>query len=114
MRLDDKITNPGELRTQITLLQSAVVKVPGGQTITWTPQATVYSKWVNPHGSEVTAGESLAATLPATVTIRYYSGLDTTWALLKGSDRYQILSVDNIRERNEYMEIKAQLTKGSV
>lgn len=114
MILNGKPFNPGEMNTSIALQKSTVTKVSGGNTVTWATQATVWSKWVNAHGSETTAGESLAATRPATVTIRYYSGLDTTWALLKGSERYQVISVDNIRERSEYMEIKAQLIKGSV
>ena len=114
MILNGKPFNVCEMNTSIALQKSTVVKSAGGQAVTWATQATVWAKWVNPHGSESVAGESLQAARPATVTIRAYSGLDTSWALLKGAELYQILSVDNIRERSEYMEIKAQLIKGSL
>jgi hypothetical protein len=122
MLLNDKPINPGELRTCITLLKSAIVKVPGGQRVAWSAQAQVKARWVNAHGAEGVTGESLQATRLATVLIRAYAGLDASWGLLKswdalvdGADIWQLVTPpDNIRERNEYMELTVKLVKGSL
>ena len=76
---------------------------------------------MNAHGSEGVAGESLQATRPATVLIRYFAGLDANWAIFKswgpyaeGAEIWQIVAPpDNIHERNEYMELAVHLVKGS-
>jgi SPP1 family predicted phage head-tail adaptor len=109
MKIGSQITNPGELRTQITLQTRSVTTSPGGfQVPAWTNLATVWSRWTNAHGSEVWTAESIGAESPATVLIRYRAGVDTTCAVLKGSDRYEIVSVDNIHERSEYLELKVR------
>lgn len=115
MRIGDKITNPGELRSLIYLQNSTISKDAGSaQKPIWTTRAPVYARWINAHGSEAVASESLQATNLATVLIRYYPGLNTSWAILKGSERWQIVSVDDVRERHEYMELQVRLVKGSV
>jgi head-tail adaptor len=48
---------------------------------------------------------------PATVLIRYQSDVDTACAVLKGSLRYEIVSIDNIQERSEYLELRVQRMK---
>jgi SPP1 family predicted phage head-tail adaptor len=109
MKIGEKVTNPGELRTQVTL-QSRTVSTetggfltPAGSTI-----AVVWARWVNTHGSEAWTAASMGAEQAATVTIRYRSGIDRTCAVLKGSDRYEIVSIDNIGERSEYLELKVK------
>ena len=44
--------------------------------------------------------------------IRYRTGVDPTCAILKGSDRYEIISVDNIQERSEYLELRVKKMRG--
>jgi SPP1 family predicted phage head-tail adaptor len=109
MNLNGKISNPGEMRTQVTLQKRTVPSAPGGfQAPVWVDLATVYAKWANVHGSEVWAAASINAIQPATVLIRYRSGIDTTCQLVKGGIAYEIISIDNIQERNEYLELKVQ------
>ncbi len=109
MELNGKVTNPGELTMQITLQRRTASAGTGGFIIQgWETIAIVWSKWINVHGSEVWAAQSIQAESPATVTIRYRSGLDTTCAVLKGSDQFEIVSIDDIRERHEYLEIKVR------
>ncbi len=109
MNLNGKVTNPGELRTLISLQQRTITTNDGGfQEPTWTTIGNVYSKWENAHGSEVWAADAAGAEQPATVLIRYNRELDTTCAVLKGSTRFEILSIDDIRERHEYMELKVK------
>jgi hypothetical protein len=35
-------------------------------------------------------------------------------SILKGSDRWEIVSLDNIQERGEYLELKVKHVTGSV
>ena len=108
MRIGSNITNPGELRTSITLKSRTVTTGASGFPIsTWpTTIATVWAKWVNVHGSEAWIAQTAQAGQAATVTIRYRSDVDLTCAVYKGSDRWEIVSMDNIGERNEYIEMK--------
>jgi len=112
VKIGTKTTNPGELRTAVTIQTRTATKDSGGhQSATWSDVATVWARWKNAHGSEVWASQAVDARMPATVLIRYRSGVDTTCALLKGSTRYEVVSVDNIDERNEYLELKVQLAR---
>ena len=109
MELNGKVTNPGEMRTKITLQARTVSEDAGGfETPTWSTIATVWSKWINVHGSEAWTAQSVQAEQPATVTIRYKSGIDTTCSVLKGLERFEIVSIDDIRERHEYLELKVR------
>jgi len=109
MELNGKTTNPGEMRTRITLQRRAVSANAGGfQTPAWSTIAVVWSKWVGVHGSEAWAAQSVQAEQAATVTIRYKSGIDTTCSVLKGLERFEIVSIDDIREHHEYLELKVR------
>lgn len=114
MNLNGKPTNPGELRTQIGLYKRTVTDDAGGfQQVTKTKLADVWCKWQNVHGSEVWAAESLNAVQPATVWLRYRSDIDPTCLVYKGSLWYEIVSIDNVGDRDEYMELKVQrVTEG--
>jgi len=107
--LNGKVINPGDLRTAITLKKRTVTSDAGGFPIqSWTKIADVLAKWMNAHGSEVWTADMAGAKMPATILIRYRSDVDTTCAVEKGTQMYEIFSIDNIQERNEYLEIKVQ------
>lgn len=109
MNLNGKTTNPGELRTRITLQTREITESTGGfPSASWVTLAEVWAKWTNAHGSEVWAANAVQASAPATVLIRYRSDVDTTCAVLLDGVRYEIVSVDNIQQRGEYMELKVQ------
>jgi SPP1 family predicted phage head-tail adaptor len=110
MIIGSKVTNPGEMRTQITLGTRTVATGAGGfQTDTFVSFATVWAKWTNIYGQETWQAAALNASKPATVLIRYNASLDETCLIQKGSDVYEIVSIDNIGERGEYMELKVRL-----
>ena len=114
MNLNGKPTNPGELRTKVTFKRRTVSTDAGGfQTPGYTTLATAYVKWVNAHGNESVVSETLQASQPATIWARYLSGVDSACVVQKGSesDLYEVLSVDNVRERGEYMELKVRRMK---
>jgi len=109
MELNGKVTNPGEMRTLITIQRRVTTPGVGGFTVqSWDDIATVWSKWVNVHGQEALQAAILQASGVATVTIRYRVGVDTSCAVLKGEERYEIISMDNIRDHNEYIELKVK------
>jgi len=112
MNLNGKIFNPGELRTQITLKSRAVTKDAGGfPSVSGNTLAVVYARWKNVHGSEVWAADMAQAKLAATVMIRYRADIDETCLVDKNGELFEIVSMDNIEERNEYLELKVKLVK---
>lgn len=114
MNLGGKAWNPGEMRTRIELLRPAsTAPGPGGfQKRTYAVAAQVMAKWVNVHGSEVWAAEAQQAIAPATVTIRWRVDIDATWQVRKGGQVYEVVSLDNIQERNELIELKVRRATG--
>ena len=109
MILNGRVFNPGEMRTKITLKSRSVTEDAGGfQTPTLVTIAEVWSKWVNVHGTEVWAAQSVNAIQAATVTIRYRAGVDTSIVVVKGTLEYEVVSVDDIQERHEYLEMKVK------
>ncbi|GAP11747.1 phage head-tail adaptor, putative, SPP1 family [Bellilinea caldifistulae] len=112
MRINDKPINPGELRTPITLKKRTVTTDAGGfKTEVYTNVATVYARWQNAHGREVWTADMAGAIAPATVLIRYLADIDESWVVDKNGEIFEIVSIDNIMERNEYLEIKVKRLK---
>ncbi|MEN6522844.1 MAG: head-tail adaptor protein [Anaerolineaceae bacterium] len=122
MKIGNRVNNPGELRTQVILAKRVISEDAGGfPTVSFGLIAQVWSRWVNVHGSEAWTSSSLGFTSPATVLIRHRAELDTTCVVIKsgqlngtvitGGEIFQIVSMDNIQERNEYLELKVQKTK---
>lgn len=108
MNLNGKVSNPGELRTVIVLKRPVLTEDAGGfkHASSYTTLDTVFSKWVNAHGAEVWQAQSVQAEQPATVLLRYCSELDTTCLVERSGQLFQIVSIDDIQERHEYMELK--------
>jgi SPP1 family predicted phage head-tail adaptor len=108
MNLNGNFSNPGEMRTLITLQKRNTISQDAGgfKVPSYSDLASVWSKWVNLHGSEVFAASAAGVKEGATVLIRYRSDVDDTGRVVKGGQVYEILSMDNIQERNEYIELK--------
>jgi SPP1 family predicted phage head-tail adaptor len=112
MRIGTVVTNPGQFRTKVTLKSRSSTVDPGGyQEETLTTIASVWAKWIGVHGSEAWAANTANALRAATVTIRYRSDVDETCLVeLDGLD-YEIVSMDDIQQRHEYIELKLQLIR---
>ena len=74
----------------------------------WQDVCSVWANWVNVHGSEVWAAESVQALKAATVTIRYRSDVDEKNRIVFNGISYEIVSVDNVRQRNRVLEMKVR------
>ena len=112
MRIGTKVTNPGELRTRVILKKRTVTLDPGGfeKEIPITI-AAVYARWVGVHGVEAWAANSANALRAATVLIRYRSDVDETCLVVQDGLNYEIISMDDIQQRHEYLELKLQLIR---
>jgi SPP1 family predicted phage head-tail adaptor len=111
MILNGKVFNPGELRTRVTLKSRDVTTQTGGfqKPAYTTTLTTVWAKWVNVHGTEAwTVANTLGAMQAATVTIRYRAGIDPTCAVEKDAEIWEIVSIDDIQERHEFLELKVK------
>ncbi len=109
MKINEKPFNPGELRTLVTLKSRTVSTDAGGfPKPTWSTIAAVYAKWENVHGSEAWTADSVGAESAATVTIRYRTGIDTTCAVELDGKIWEIVSIDDIRQRGELLELKVR------
>lgn len=112
MKIGSKVSNPGDMRTKISLKTRTVTQDAGGFSIPAnTTIATVWSKWVNAHGREMMEGLINQVDMPALVLIRYRDDVDTACVVVKGSLTYEILSMDNISERGEYLELRVRRMK---
>jgi SPP1 family predicted phage head-tail adaptor len=108
--------NPGELNTPITLKSRSIITggsaAAGFRIPSYDEIGQVLAKWVNVHGSEVWSSQTVNAMKAATVLIRYQAGLDETCVVDKGGEVYDIVSIDDIQERHEYMELKIKKAVG--
>ena len=69
-----------------------------------------YCKWVNAHGRDEYTARQLGLNEPATITMRYHPAITEACELYKAGDPkpYEIKSLDNVEERNEWLEIKVE------
>jgi head-tail adaptor len=124
----------GELRTKIKFYIKISAYIPGqGQTSTWEPTETRHCRWVGSYGDQVMAAQALGVEYSATVTMRYspdlYESLRTTQTVVvKNADSTAIVDgepdmnnpnvyqlwggVDNVREKNQYMEFMVRRYEG--
>lgn len=127
-----KDANAGELRTPIIVESYSETRNANGYKIkVW---ANVFGenrylkvKWANLHGAEVFEAMSLNLKEPATLTSRYTPLLTETCRILKKSDEaqrdallangkeeeadnlyFEVISLDNVEEMNDWLEIKVQ------
>lgn len=126
-----KDANPGELRTPVIIEAYGQILDDDGYPVqTW---ANVFGdkclnvKWVNLHGAELWAAMGHDLKEPATLTSRYTPLLTETCRILKKSDQarrdqliaqgkpneaellyFEVISLDNVEEMNEWLEIRVQ------
>ena len=74
----------------------------------WVDICKPWANWINVHGSEVWAVESVQAQKAATVTIRYRKDIDEQCRIIYNGIVYDIVSIDNIREQNRVLEMKVR------
>lgn len=110
-----KNANAGELRTAIYFKRIERTTDDEGfpteqETNVFGEDKYVLCKWVNAHGSEVFGAMQLELREPATLTVRYSPLINEKLLIYKGTDPepYEVISIDNVEERNVWLEIKVQ------
>ncbi len=113
MILNGKVVNPGQLNTKIVLKPRDGVKDAGGfvQPVE-TQKITVWARWINTHGAEAMQASASGFNDLATALIRYRPEVDETWRVVYRGKSYEIKSIDNVREKNEYLELRLARTGG--
>lgn len=116
-----KSANAGELRTKVYFKKNARVRDSEGfwqdtEVNVFGEGMPCMCKWVNAHGYEVFQTMQLEIREPATITTRFSRKLlDPTLLVYKGLDPkpYEIISIDNVEEHCEWLEIKVQRKSGA-
>lgn len=73
----------------------------------WIDFKTVWAGVTNLHGREYFEAAAIQMENTVKFTIRYLEGIDTTMRILFKGRHYNIISIDNIKYRNRFMEVKA-------
>lgn len=114
-----KSVNAGELRTHV-IVQS-VTKTPDGSgnfTQAWanvfTSGVSVGSKWTYAHGIEATENKRLGLGKKAALIMRYSPLITETCRILRGTETWEIESVDNIGYGNAWIEVKIKQTEAAI
>jgi len=106
-----KFANAGALRTPIRFTKTErVLDNEGYYQDTEVDVLITKCRWQNVHGVEVFTAMQQQLREPATITMRYSEKVDRTALVYKGKDThaYEVISIDNVEERNEWLEIKVQ------
>ena len=117
-----KYANAGELRTPIIIEKyTETTDGEGYSPKSWTnifgAGKTCRVKWVNAHGTEVFEAMRMDLNEPATLTARYSPLVTPRCRILLASDAnkvekeklyYEIISLDDVENRHEWLEIKVK------
>jgi SPP1 family predicted phage head-tail adaptor len=117
MIIGTQVTNPGELRTPLTLWAKALTTDAGGAQIAAAPVklADVWAKWTDVHGNEVWAAQAVKAVEPATVRIRYRADVNSNTLVQKGEKYFEVIGApDDIQQQHEYLELKVTRMAGAI
>lgn len=98
----------GELRHKITFQKlTTCTNENGFEVETWENYKTVWAAVSNLYGKEYFEAAAVQKENTVKFTIRYFRGLDTSMRILFRDTEYNIISIDNIKYKNKYIEIKA-------
>lgn len=98
----------GELRHRITFQKlTTTTNENGFEVEDWEDYKTVWAAVTNLHGREYFEAAAVQKENTVKFTIRYFKGFDTSMRILFQGRQYNIISIDNIKYKNKYIEIKA-------
>jgi len=98
----------GELNQRITFQALAVLTNENGfEAESWIAYKEIWAKAENLHGREYFEAAAVHAENTLKFTIRYLDSINTTMRILFKGKLYNITSIDNIKYKNKFIEIKA-------
>lgn len=97
-----------ELRHRITI-QRLITEINenGFEIEQWQNYKSVWASIANLHGREYYAAAAINAENTMKFIIRYTEGIENSMRIFFKYKTYNIISIDNIKYRNQYIEIKA-------
>lgn len=96
----------GDLNKRITLQYSTRVgDGMGGFTLSWVDAATIFAAIWPLSAKEQVQNQSMTMTITGRIRIRYRSVLRPSWRIRFGNRYYNIMSIINVNERNEYLDL---------
>lgn len=96
------------LNKRITIQELKVnINENGFEIEDWIDFKTVWAGVTNLHGREYFEAAAVQMENTVKITIRYLDGIDTSMRILFKDKHYNITSIDNIKYRNRFIEIKA-------
>ena len=103
-----------ELRHRITLQKLETGTNDNGfETETWIDFKNLWASISNLHGREYFEAAAVQAENTVKFTIRYTDDIETTMRILFKDKHYNIISIDNIKYANKFIEIKAMEVESS-
>lgn len=109
-----KSANAGELRTPVIFEMCTETQDADGYSVKeWYNvfgTGGLKVKWVNAHGKEVYESMNLDLKEPATLTARYSPLVAPQCRITKDGEPYEIISIDDVENRHQWLEIKVQRT----
>ena len=110
-----KTARIGEMHTKITVKSlTSAMDADGYPTETWANvfggTNKVWCNWTNAHGTEAFEAMRLDLKEVATITMRYSDKVTPTCRIWREAetDAYEIISLDNVGDRREFLEIKVK------
>ena len=103
--------NIGEMRTKIRFYELKKGRDTGGfptEVLTDIFNAPCWCKWVNTHGSELSEDMRQELRETATLTMHYSSKINIEQVIVKDNIRYEIISLNNVEEKDTWLEIKVK------
>lgn len=98
----------GELRHKITFQKlTTTTNENGFEVEAWENYKTIWAAVSNLYGKEYFEAAAVQKENTVKFTIRYFKALDTSMRMLFQGRQYNIISIDNIKYKNKYIEIKA-------
>lgn len=96
------------LNKRITIQELKVnINENGFEVEEWIDFKTVWAGVTNLHGREYFEAAAVQMENTVNITIRYIDGIDTSMRVLFKDKHYNITSIDNIKYKNRFIEIKA-------
>ncbi len=100
--------NFGEMRHRITIQRIVpVINENGFESTATETYKTVWAAVTNLHGKEYFAAKAVQAENTVKFTFRFIEGIDQTMKILFHGKAYNISTIDNIKYRNQYIEVQA-------
>ena len=111
-----KYANAGELKTPVFFKRVDYMVDPNTEVNVFGvnengEDVPVWCKWVNAHGSDVWTALQMKLRNPATLTVRYHRLIDDARLILYRADDpkpYEVMSIDNVGQRDVWLEINVQ------